>query len=200
MHDDGDGDATIAATTTTTSLAFTDALKGGKCLTFTNFSASFWNNAAAVTDDNDNNNGMNLKFTVVPLAATYLSKRYYRPSCSSLAVGGLVSGGVIGGTFGAAMAISSGAGRQMVLASSARNAVGFGLWTGTFRGTRCVFARSGIPGSDGVLGATAAGAATGAFLTVALAGFDMRRARPSIVNNAAGSALIAGIFSLLSTI
>lgn len=189
MHNDGD--------TAATNLAFTDALQGGRCLTCANYAAPFWNNAAAVADDTNINNVKDLKSAVAPLAATYPSYYRPRPSCPKLAVGGMVSGLMVGGTFGGAIAISAGVGRRGILGSAARNAVGFGLWTGTFRGTKCAFARSGIPGSDGMLGATAAGAVTGAFLTVALSGFNMNIARPAIVNNAAGSAFAAAVFSLL---
>lgn len=181
--------------TATTALKFTDALKSGRCLTCKNHAEPFLNNATNIATSVDNNN-----IAVALLAATYPSYRYYRPSCPSLALSGVVSGGVMGATFGGAMAISSGVGRHGVLQSAGRNAIGFGLWTGTFRGTRCLFARSGIPGFDGVLGATAAGAATGAGLTIALSGFNMHIARPAIARNAAGSALIAGVFSLLSSV
>lgn len=184
-----DDNATI---TTTKALTFNDALKGGRCLTCANYAEPFLNNALSIAAADDGRPDLD----VAPLAAY----RYYRPSCPSLALSGVVSGGVMGATFGGAMAISSGAGRHFVLQSAGRNAIGFGLWTGTFRGTRCLFARSGIPGFDGVLGATAAGAATGAGLTIALSGFNMRIAGPAIGRNAAGSALIAGVFSLLSSI
>jgi len=187
------GDATAA-----TGLTLTDALKGAGCLACTNNSASFWKNTATITTAADeNDNGMNPKHAVVPLAATYPSY-YYRPSCAKLALGGVVSGVVMGGAYGAAAGIgSSGMDGRMVLGSTARTAMLFGTWVGTFRGTKCVFARSGIPGTDGVPGATAAGATTGAFVALALNGFNMQKAGPKLGRFAAGSALLAGVFELI---
>ena len=137
---------------------------------------------------------------VVPTSRYY----YARQNCTMLATSGLISGGTIGAAFGAAFELSSSAGSglparyiaQGVAQAALRNGIAFGAWSGMFRGTKCVFAK--MRGTDDIVGAAAAGATTGAVLTVAATGGNFRMARPSIPGNAAASALVAAVFSAMS--
>ena len=140
---------------------------------------------------------------VVPTSSYYY---YARQNCTMLAASGLVSGGAVGAAFGAAFELSNRAGSglparyiaQGIAQAALRNGIAFGAWSGTFRGTKCVFAR--LRGTDDIVGAAAAGATTGALLTVAATGGNFQLARPSIPGNAAASALVAAVFSAMSRV
>lgn len=130
--------------------------------------------------------------------------RYAPPSCASLAVSGAVSGAAIGGAFGGAMALSQAGGMRMgagavadaALRGAVRNAAGFAMWSGLYRGSRCTIAR--YRRRDDAMGAAAAGAFTGGALSLVAVRGAWRYNRNFIAYNAAASAVIAVVFSALS--
>lgn len=136
--------------------------------------------------------------------AMIYSRGYAPPSCGSLALSGALTGGAFGGVFGAAMALSQVAGARLraayvvetMVRGGVRNAAGFAVWSGLYRGSRCAIARARR--KDDALGAATAGAFTGGVLSIAAVRGALRYNRSFIAYNAAASAMIALVFSTLS--
>lgn len=77
-----------------------------------------------------------------------------------------------------------------------RNAVAFGSWTAVYGFSRCGCVR--MRGRDDMLNAAAAGAFTGAILTLASVRGYWRYNQSAVMTNAAASAMIAVMFHALN--
>lgn len=127
-------------------------------------------------------------------------------SCISVGVANGVRGGMIGAGFGAVFAMASPPPMASASAIAAhcgqaamRNAAGFASWTCIYGFARCELVR--IRRTNDLFNPLIAGFATGAALSLAtIPRGHWRYARQSIVQNAAGSALIACVFDIANRI
>lgn len=136
--------------------------------------------------------------------SSYRYSSYYRPpNCFSMALRGATYGGSIGAAWGVASGLSSTAGAGLPTSYAVRfigrtavqHAIGFGGWSACYQGSRCLLFRA--RGTHDLIGAVMAGGFTGGVMTLAYTRGSIAAARPMMAANAAGSAFIAGVFSLL---
>lgn len=128
------------------------------------------------------------------------------PNCLAVGLANGIRGGVIGAAFGGVMgastAVQSGFRGSAALTyagqNAVRNAAAFASWTALYGASRCALIR--LRRHDDVLNAAAAGGFTGAVLTLISVRGQWRYSQQLILTNSAGSALIAIIFSSLSSL